>query len=500
MIALPLLLPLVFAVFSLLAWRLINVQKVIAVLGSLVLLAVNLAIFLQVQQGGVLSIQVGRWTAPFGVSLVVDLLSAILLLTASLAALAAAVFSLAGMDAPRLRWGYFPLFHFLMMGVNGAFITGDLFNLYVWFEVMLMSSFVLMVLGSGRFQLEGGLKYVILNLLSSMLFLSAIGLTYHFTGALNLADLARRMPAVEPRGLTVLIGVLFMVGFGIKAALFPLYFWLPASYHTPPVTIAALFSGLLSKVGFYALLRVFSLLFSGQWEFFQPLLLALAGLTMVSGVLGAAAQTDFRRLLSFHIISQIGYLVMGLALFSREAIGAAIYFTVHVIFAKMALFLIAGMVQTVSGSFDLRRLGGLYRRFPALSLAFLVPAMALAGLPPLSGFFAKLLLVIAGLQESRYVIVAVALFVSLLTLFSMTKIWNEVFWKLAPVSSAGKLPSAPPQNDALPAAMWAPVVGLSVIVILMGLFADPLSEIANRAAASLLDPQGYINVVLGGLP
>lgn len=491
LIYLPILLPLTFAMLSLLAWRSLPIQKALAVLGSLGLTGVNLALFLLVQRSGIQTSQIGNWMAPFGISLVVDLLSAILLLTASLVAFLIAVFSLAGIDPLRARWSYYPLFHFLMVGVNGAFSTGDLFNLYVWFEVMLMASFVLMVLGGERRQLEGGLKYVILNLLSSLLFLSAIGLTYHFTGALNLADLAVRMQSVQPEGLSALIAVLFLTGFGIKAALFPFFFWLPASYHTPPVTITALFSGLLTKVGFYALLRIFTLVFSQQWSFLQPVLLILAGFTMLTGVLGAAAQTDFRRLLAFHIISQIGYLVMGLALFNRQAIGAAIFFTVHVIFAKMALFLIAGMVQTQSGSFDLRRLGGLYRRHPALSLAFLLPAMALAGLPPLSGFFAKLLLIVAGLQLKSYLIVAVALVVSLLTLFSMTKIWNEVFWKPAPESPATAMGC-----QRLPVAMWIPVVALGLLVVLMGIFADPLIQITQHAAAGLLEPQSYIHIVL----
>ncbi len=499
MIYLPILLPLIFAILSLLAWRSQKIQKGLAISGSALLTGVNLALFLQVQRNGIQSSQVGNWPAPFGISLVVDLLSAILLLTTSLAALVIAVFSLAGIDPPRARWGYYPLFFFLMIGVNGAFSTGDLFNLYVWFEVMLMASFVLIVLGGERRQLEGGLKYVILNLLSSMLFLSATGLTYHFTGALNLADLSLRMAQIQSAGIPVLIAVLFLAGFGIKAGLFPFFFWLPASYHTPPVTITALFSGLLTKVGFYAFLRIFTLLFSEQQMFIQPLLLVLAGFTMLTGVLGAAAQTDFRRLLSFHIISQIGYLIMGLALFSSASIGAAIFFTVHVIFAKMALFLIAGMVQTLRGSYDLRRLGGLYRQYPALSFAFLLPAMALAGLPPLSGFFAKILLIMAGLELHSYLIVIVALVVSLLTLFSMTKIWNEVFWKPAPVSPEINQSAQVDRQKTISISMWIPVIILGILVIVIGVFANPLIEITEQAAVELLEPQAYIQAVLGSV-
>lgn len=498
MIYLPILLPLVFALISLLLWKSVRLQKWVAVGGTLVMVGVNIGLLVAVTREGVLTSQVGSWQAPFGISLVVDHLSAILLLAGSVAALASAVYSLAGIDDTRVRWGYFPLFHFLMMGVNGAFSTGDLFNLYVWFEVMLMTSFVMMVLGGERRQLEGGLKYVILNLLSSMLFLSAIGLTYHYTGALNLADLALKIQTIRPEGTILMIGVLFLAGFGIKAALFPFFFWLPASYHTPPVTITALFSGLLTKVGFYAMLRIFSLLLSEQWGYVQPVLLILAGLTMVTGVLGAAAQTDFRRLLSFHIISQIGYLLMGLALFTMESVAASIYFTVHVIFAKMALFFVAGMVQARLGSFDLRRLGGLYRSQPILGMFFLLPAMALAGLPPLSGFFAKLYLIIASLEIHRYLMVGIALAVSFLTLFSMTKIWNEVFWKPNPRSNPEQIGMVN-HTSPLPASMWIPVIGLGILVILLGIFAGPCFELASQASAGIIDPQVYINSVLGGV-
>jgi multicomponent Na+:H+ antiporter subunit D len=499
MIYLPILIPLIFAIATMFGWKSPILQKGLAITGSALLAGANLALLLLVLREGVQTAQIGNWPAPFGISLVVDLLSAILLLTTSLAALFIAIYSLGGIDPLRIRWGFYPLFFFLMIGVNGAFSTGDLFNLYVWFEVMLMASFVLIVLGGERRQLEGGLKYVILNLLSSMLFLSATGLIYHFTGALNYADLTLRMRQIQSAGIPMLIAVLFLAGFGIKAGLFPFFFWLPASYHTPPVTITALFSGLLTKVGFYAFLRIFTLLFSAQQDFLQPLLLVLAGFTMLTGVLGAAAQTDFRRLLSFHIISQIGYLIMGLALFTSAAIGAAIFFTVHVIFAKMALFLIAGMVYAYRGTYDLRRLGGLYRAHPALSLVFLLPAMALAGLPPLSGFFAKLLLILAGLEISHYLIVAVALVVSLLTLFSMTKIWNEVFWKPAPDLSEQKLLVQENRPKSLPVSMWIPVIALCVLVILMGVFANPLIEITEQAALGLLEPQAYIQQVLGGI-
>jgi multicomponent Na+:H+ antiporter subunit D len=492
-VALPVLLPLMFGVLCLLAWNLPRIQRALALLGSAAITAAALSLLVTVRQAGIQVMQVGNWPAPFGISLVVDLFSAILVAVAALVALAVAVYGQAGIDERRLRFGYTPLFFFLLLGVNGAFTTGDLFNLYVWFEVMLMSSFVLIALGGERQQLEGAIKYVILNLLSSTLFLSAIGLTYNLAGTLNMADLAVRLAEMRTAGQVTLVAVLYLVAFGIKSAIFPLFFWLPASYHTPPVTVTALFSGLLTKVGVYALFRIFTLIFIPGGEFTHTLLLVLAALTMGIGVFGAAAQTDLRRLLSFHIVSQIGYLLMALGLYNPAALAAGVYFLVHVILAKTALFLVAGMVNQVQGSFNLKELGGLYAARFGLALLFLLPALSLAGLPPLSGFFAKLALVVAGFERHSFWIVAVALGVSVMTLYSMTKVWNEAFWKERPAEKAAPLRPASPW-------MWGATLGLALFSLAAGLWAEPLLALAGEAATQLSNPAVYIQTVLGGLP
>lgn len=492
MIALPILIPLFGGVFCLLAWNHTRWQRVITVIGSTLLLIVAIWMLFFVQQNGIQSLQIGNWSAPFGIVIAVDLFNAIMVLVAATIAFVLAIYAQVGMDMARIRYGFFSLYFFLLMGVNGAFITGDLFNLYVWFEVMLMSSFVLIALGGERPQIEGSIKYVILNLLSSILFLSGIGLVYNLGGTLNMADLALNLPQVKPAGQVTLVAILFMVAFGIKSAAFPLFFWLPASYHTPPVTITALFSGLLTKVGVYSLFRVFTLLFTQDTQFTHTILLVIAGFTMVTGVLGAAAQTDMRRLLSFHIVSQIGYLLMGLGLFSKPALAASIYFMVHVILAKTALFLVAGIVDRMQGSFDLKKLGGLYKTHFGVALLFLLPAFSLAGIPPLSGFFAKLLLVIAGFELHQGIIIAVALGVSVLTLYSMTKVWNEAFWKEPPEKAQALKPVS--------AWMWAPVIGLVVISVCLGLFADPVMGLAEQAAGQLINPSEYIQAVMGVRP
>jgi len=493
-IALPILLPLLFGILSLFAWQSVRWQKTLGLAGATAQLWAALYLLATVLQNGIQHLLVGSWPAPFGIVLVVDLLSAIMVAVAAVVALVVAAYSQVAIDPPRVQFGYYPLFFFLLMGVNGAFITGDLFNLYVWFEVMLMSSFVMLALGGERPQIEGAIKYVIINLLSSTLFLSAVGLLYNLGGTLNMADLALRLPRLEASGQVTLIAMLFLVAFGIKAAIFPLFFWLPASYHTPPVTITALFSGLLTKVGVYALFRVFTLLFVQDAAYTHTIILVIAGFTMVTGVIGAAAQTDLRRLLSFHIISQIGYLLMGLGLFSQPALAASIYFMVHVILAKTSLFLVAGIVEKMDGSYNLKELGGIYSARFGVALLFLLPALSLAGLPPLSGFFAKLALVVAGFELQQYPIVAAGLAVSLMTLYSMTKIWNEAFWK-EPQDPAHRPPRKP-----ISAWFWVPTAALVLLSLLTGLLAEPLLNLASQAAAQLADPSIYIQAVLGAVP
>lgn len=497
-IVLPIIIPFVFAVIMLFFWKNVKAQKFLNVIASLFSLAVSIVLLSAVNSSGIISLQVGSWQAPFGISLVADLLASIMVLITAVIGLAASVYSLGSMDEQRERFLYYPLLQFLLMGINGAFLTGDIFNLYVWFEVMLISSFVLLALGGKREQLEGAIKYVTLNLLSSAIFLAAVGILYGIVGTLNMADLARKIPLVEQKELVTVVSFLFMVAFGIKAAVFPLFFWLPASYHTPPIAVSAIFAGLLTKVGVYALIRVFTLIFIQDTNFTHTVLLVIAGFTMLTGVLGAASQNDMRKILSFHIISQIGYMIMGLALFSPLAIAGAIFYIIHHIIVKTNLFLVSGVVDKMKGSFELKKIGGLYKYYPLIGLLFLIPALSLAGIPPLSGFWAKFVVIKAGLEINQMFIVGLALFVGLLTLFSMTKIWNEAFWKDDPRGSENILvdsfAAVPVSKKVL---MFSPIIILALITIVIGLNAEPFFNIANNAAAQLFNPNEYISKVLG---
>lgn len=490
LVVLPVLVPLATAIacLALRPWR--AAGRAASVLGALVHLLAAAALLHRVDGAGIQVMQMGAWPAPYGISMVADLLAAIMVTLTGITGLTVSVYSLGSIDEARETHGYHPLFHVLLMGVSMAFLTGDLFNLYVAFEVMLMASFVLLSLGGERAQLEGAVKYVTLNLLSSAVFLAAVGVLYGVAGTLNLADLALAVQRGTAPGLVTTLACLLLVAFGIKAAVFPLFFWLPASYHTPPVAVSALFAGVLTKVGVYALVRAFTLVFTGDTAFTHGLLLVVAVLTMVTGVLGAAAQFEFRRVLSFHTVSQIGYMVLGLGLFSPLALAGTVLYLIHHNLVKTNLFLVGGIVKRLGGTLDLGALGGLYRRRPALALLFLVPALSLAGIPPLSGFWGKLVLVKAGLDSGHYVVTATALGVSLLTLFSMTKLWNEAFWKEPPEQSA--MAAAP-----VPWTLLGPVVALAAITVAVGLGAGPVFDLASRAAAQLADPSQYVRAVLG---
>jgi multicomponent Na+:H+ antiporter subunit D len=439
----------------------------------------------------------GDWPAPFGITLVADLFSAIMVVLAGIIGLGVAIYSIASIDARREAYGYYALLNILLMGVCGAFLTGDIFNLYVWFEVMLIASFVLLALGGERAQTEGAIKYVTLNLISSAFFLAAVGILYGLAGTLNMADLSQRLGGMSP-GIVTAVAMLFLVAFGIKAAAFPLFFWLPASYHTPPVAVSAVFAGLLTKVGVYAMIRVFTLLFVQDTGYTHSLILGIAGLTMITGVLGAMAQNEFRRILSFHIVSQIGYMLMGLGLFTTLGLAGSVFYIAHHIIVKTNLFLVAGVVRFLRGSYELKVLGGVYQSFPVLAFLFLIPALSLAGIPPLSGFFAKLALVRAGVEQESYLIVAVALAVSLLTLYSMTKIWNEVFWKAAPAAVAETPAGATGETRRGLSVMLLPIVALAAVTVSIGVTAGPVFELSMNAADQLMDPTAYIEAVLGG--
>lgn len=494
-LTLPVVIPLGTAILTLIARQNRILQRVFSVSGLAGLFATALWLLQSVQAEGVIATQLGGWKAPFGISFVSDQFSALMVLISSSMGLAVGIYSLADLEPEREHFGYHSLFHVLLMGVNGAFLTGDIFNLYVWFEVMLISSFVLTTFGGRRGQLEGGLKYMTLNLLGSMIFLAAIGLLYSQTGTLNIAQLHLVLLDAENSAILLSIAVLLIIAFGIKAAVFPLFMWLPTSYHTPTTAVSAIFAGLLTKVGVYALIRVFSMLFTFDLGWTHTLLLWIAGFTMLSGVLGAMVQGSIRRILSFHIVSQIGYMILGLAIFSKSGLAGAIFYIIHHIVVKTNLFLIGGIIARIRGASVLSRIGDLLKSHPFLAILFLVPGLSLAGIPPLSGFWAKFAVIKASLELNLFWISGIALGVGLLTMYSMMKIWSEAFWKPQPEN---QLIPPPPMSAWTRSLSYIPVITLAVVTLVIGLFPGWLVDHAGIAADQLLAPDLYLKAVLGG--
>lgn len=488
-LVLPLIVPLLAAAATVLVGPRLQWARGVAALAALFNLGYGGWLLWAVAASGRQVTQVGGWAAPFGISLVADGLSAIMLALTALLTTLTVAYSIGSVGAARERFGYYPLLLLLLFGCSGAFLTGDLFNLYVWFEVLLVASFGLMTLGGERRQLEGGLKYVALNLIGSTAFLVGAGLVYGVTGTLNMAHLAERLPQLQSPALRAAIAGFFLFAFGSKAGLVPVFFWLPTSYATPAVAVSALFSGLLTKVGVYALYRVFGSVFQAELQRFGGLILVIAAATMAVGVVGAMAQGEVRRVLSFHIISQVGYMIMGLGLVGVAGLTAGVLYLVHHIVVKTALFMIGGAAEQLAGTGELRRMGGLAKREPALAALWLLASFSLAGMPPLSGFFGKLGLIQVGVAQQQWAIVGVAAGVSLLTLFSMLKIWNEAFWKEAD--------AAPQAAQGASASLVAPGAVLVALSVVIGLGAAPVLEYSQLAAGQVLDSAGLVRDLCG---
>ncbi|BBO69214.1 cation:proton antiporter [Desulfosarcina alkanivorans] len=492
-LAAPIILPFAVAAIVLLGRRQPTFQHAASMLAAALHLATGAWLLYTVHHSGIQVLHVAAWPAPFGIALVADHLSSLMVVITGVIYTAVSVYSRADITADHQQRGYYPLLHILVGGISGAFLTGDLFNMYVWFEVMLMASFALLVQGKTRAQLDGGVKYVVINLISTLLFLTGLGLVYGMTGTLNMAHLHVKLRMVSDPGLVAAVAVLFLTAFGIKSGLFPLFFWLPASYHTPPVATSAIFAGLLTKVGVYALIRTFTLIFPFEGNGLRTLVLAAAAATMIVGVLGAATRYQIRRILSFHIISQVGYMILGLGLFTPLALAGAVFYLIHHIIVKANLFLISGLIQRYGGAFELSRVGGLYRSHGWIALLFFIPAFSLAGFPPLSGFWAKMILIRASLEAGQFVLAAVAAVVGLLTVYSMVKIWSEAFWKPHPKTIEDATGTAPP----LDAWMLAPVVVMAAMTVLIGLSPELLYQLARAAAEELLEPGAYVYTVIG---
>jgi multicomponent Na+:H+ antiporter subunit D len=468
--------------------RLIGVQRAISFVALAVQLSAAVAVLVEVHRADRIVVsRLGGWPPAVSITFVADRLAAMMVVIAAGVLLVVLAFAI-GQGAADERSPYYrPLYLLLAAGIAMAFLAGDLFDLFVAFEVLLMSSYVLLTLEGTDAQVRSGTTYVVLNVLESTFLLTAVGLVFAATGTVNMAELPARLAELPP-AVNIGLNLLLLVSFGMKAAVFPLFSWLPDSYPTAPSSITAVFAGLLTKVGVYALIRTETLLFPGGQ---RTLLFWVAGLTMIVGVLGAISHSDMKRILSFHIVSQIGYMLLGLAIGGPAAIAATVFFLLHQIPVKTSLFLVEGIVERDAGTSAFERVGGLAHRSGVLAALFLLPALSLAGLPPFSGFVGKLALLRAGLEGDHGVIVAVALVGSLLTLVSMTKIWLGLFW-------GDVEPAAPPGTIGIVRhhrLMGASTIALVVVALAIAVFAGPIFRFCEAAGEQLVDGSRYVQAV-----
>lgn len=485
-------------------------QVAVTVTALTLTLVLNCLLLAEVWTSGVAAVEIGGWAAPVGISLVVDRLSALMLVVSSLITLAVLLYASAqgviGQDQGGPVSIFHPTFLVLVAGVSNAFLAGDLFNLFVGFEILLTSSYVLLTLGGTEQRIRAGITYVVVSVVSSVIFLIAIAMIYAATGTVNMADLAVKLGEL-PSDLQMLLHVLLLVGFGIKAAVFPLSFWLPDSYPTAPAPVTAVFAGLLTKVGVYAMIRTETLLFPG--EHVNDMLMVSAALTMVVGILGALAQTDLKRILSFILVSHIGYMVFGLALATQVGLTATVYYVGHHITVQTALFLVTGLIEQRAGTANIDRLGSLAKVSPLLGVLFLLPALNLGGIPPLSGFFGKVGLLRGGVQDGgplAYTLVGVSVLVSLLTLLVLVRAYTRAFWRKVEdvehptpqlVAAYERVTARGKRLKPLSMGLVLPTAGLVVMTLAFTVFAGPLYDLADRAATDMLDRTPYISAVLG---
>jgi multicomponent Na+:H+ antiporter subunit D len=424
----PVLLPLLTAIFLLPFRARPEVERVVSIASGIALLGLAAALIILTLGGEILVLRLGGWPHTVGIVLVADRLSVVMLTLTAITSLAMLFYARDGMrGAAETR--YFHILHQLLLaGINGAFLTGDFFNLFVFFEVMLLASFALISLGARARQLNQSFPYVLINLVASAIFLAGVGALYGTAGTVNMAEVARLVAEGPMPGAFWAAAALILVVFAIKAALIPVFFWLPDAYPEASLPVSAFFAGILTKVGVYTLFRAVPLLTGSEPGIFHAVLVFIAAATMLIGVLGALGRNTIREILSFHIISQVGYMVFGLALYTPLAVAAGLFYIVHHIIVKTALFLAGGITERVGGSGRLGAVSGIARTHPWIAVGFFIPAMALAGLPPFSGFWGKLFLIVAGFDVRAFAATTIAILVSLLTLASMLKIWTATFW------------------------------------------------------------------------
>lgn len=488
----PLLLPLFTAVLLIfLSGRSLAVVRSLSLLSTSLLVLLSLYLVHLADDGQIHLYALGNWMPPFGIVLVLDRLSALMLLVASVLALSSLAYAARGSDGPGDK--LHAMVQFLLLGVNGAFLTGDLFNLFVFFEVLLITSYALLLHGRGAERARAGLHYVVINLAGSALFLIAVSALYGITGSLNMADMAAKIAQLDPANapLAATAGVLLLVVFGLKAAIAPLYFWLPRAYASASAPVAALFA-IMTKVGVYTIVRTYTLIFGDNAgpvaNLALPWLWPLALITLVLGLLGALAARELRVQIAYLVVVSVGTLLAGIALNTEATLAASFYYLLHSTWICGALFLLADLILRQRGELGDRIVTGPRLAHSALLGAlFFIAAVSVIGLPPLSGFIGKLLLLnAAGTQGYALWLWVILLVGSLITLMALSRSGSTLFWR----TDGTVVYSKPLDTLAL-----LIVIGLLSLSLLLTVAGAPVMDYTRAMAAQLFDPDAYITAM-----
>lgn len=489
LLILPILIPVLAGILFILCRQYIRFQRYASLFVALLQTAVSLLMIARVSEHGVQVLELGGWAAPYGIVLVADMFASILVCVTAIVSFACIWYSFRSIGNGREAYFFYPIVQFLIVGVSGSFLTGDIFNLFVFFEVMLISSYVLIVLGGTKLQLRESIKYLLINIVSSTLFVVGVAFLYRLTGTLNMAHLSRRVAEAGMDGMLLVISLFFMIVFSLKAALF-LYYWLPGSYGAPPAVIVALFSALLTKVGIYALFRMFTLIFYHEPQVTHTILAWMAAFTLILGTVGALAYRDARQIMVYNVVAGVGFIILGLAAATEASYSGAVYYLIHDMIVKALLFLAGGAIIKMAGTANLTRMGGYIQSQPLLGWIFFATAVSLAGIPPLSGFIGKLLILQGSFDQGFYVVGGVGLLTSLLLFYSLLKMFMSAFWGEERATEEEKRVRQPITG-------WiGPCAVLLLLTIFVGVGAEWIQPYVQQAAETLSNPEIYIQAVL----
>lgn len=489
LIILPIIIPIITGMVLVIFRNKILLHRVFSLFATLLIGMVSVVLLEQIRTMGIQTLYLGGWEAPFGITLVADMLAVLLVLVTAIVVFCCLIYAFSSIGSARERHYFYPFCLFLLAGINGSFLTGDIFNLYVCFEVMLVASYVLISLGGTKIQLRESIKYILINIISSFLFLAAIAFLYSMTGTLNLAHLSVRVAEVGQSGLMTAVAFLFFIVFSIKAGLF-LFFWLPGSYSAPPTAIAAIFGALLTKVGIYAIIRLFSLVLYQEPNVVHLFIAILAAVSMLLGAMGAVAFQDIKKIITYNVVVGVGFILAGFASFSLAGMRGSVYYLIHDMIVKALLFLLGGTIIRLTGTSKLKDVSGLIRSHPQLGWMFFIAALSLSGIPPLSGFIGKIFITEGTFQAGYFWLGGIGLLTSLMVLYSVMKVFMNVFWgytNFDEETGKGKIKGLLP-----------PIALLTALTIALGVGAEGVHAYVDLAVEGLMNPNIYVDAILDG--